>query len=288
MTSRILPQFQLFMPQSIPEVLDCLGLFKEKAAVMAGGTDLLVRMKSGLNPQAVVSLAKVPGLDTITYDTSQGLTLGAMVTVNQLLAFPELADLYPALFAAAYENGTEQTRNLATITGNILNASPAADCSCAVLALGGHLILEGPEGRRQVDIDDFWLDYKKTARQPDELAVALVIPPPGKSRSAFKGLTRTRKDLAKINAACAIALDGKSCAKVRIAMGAVAPTHIRLKSCEDLLTGNEITPALLDQAAALATEEVRPIDDVRSTAEYRRRVAGTLVKEVLTLALESS
>ncbi|MCG8567344.1 MAG: FAD binding domain-containing protein [Desulfobacterales bacterium] len=285
MTSRILPQFELFAPQSIAQALECLGRYRDKAAVMAGGTDLLVRMKAGLSPKVVVSLSQIPDLDQIQFDPARGLTLGAMVTVKQLLEFPNMAELYPALYASALENGTPQTKTQATILGNILNASPAADCACAALALGGHLTLRGPKGERRVDLDDFWQGYKQTDREADELALALVIPPPGKSASAFKGLTRTRKDLAKINAACALALDGGICAKVRIAMGAVAPTTLRLTACEDALQGQPITPDLIDRAAALAGETIQPIDDVRSTAEYRRATASVLVAQVLTRAL---
>ena len=193
MSSRILPKFELFMPESIQAVVDCLQKYKDKAAVMAGGTDLMVRMKSGIAPEVVVSLARVKGLDDLSYDDQDGLTIGATTTINQVLAFDNIQTLYPALFASAKENGTVQTRQVATVLGNLLNASPAADCACAVLALGGHVLLQGPEGTRKVAIDEFWTGYRQTARKPDELALKLVIYPPGKSGSAFRALTRTQK-----------------------------------------------------------------------------------------------
>lgn len=285
MSSRILPKFELFMPKTIEEAIDCLGRFGENAAIMAGGTDLMVRMKSGLSPACVVSLVNLPGLDHITYDETQGLTIGAMATLDRVIADPKVKELYPALHRSARENGTGQTRTVATVVGNILNASPAGDCACAVLALGGCVVLQGPKGRREVDIDDFWTGYRETRRQPDEIAVEVVIPPPKASASAFSALTRTKKDLAKINAAAAIAMDGNTCFKARLAMGAVAPTHIRLKQCESLLTGSEITEELLLKIADTVPQEISPIDDVRSSADYRRRVSGVLVKNVITRAL---
>lgn len=117
------------------------------------------------------------------------------------------------------------------------------------------------------------------------IILSVVIPPPGKSGSAFSALTRTKKDLAKINAAAAVSLDGNVCIKARLAMGAVAPTHIRLEKCEQLLSGKEITPELLDELSVLVPEEITPIDDVRSSADYRRRVSGTLMKTVITNAV---
>ncbi|MCP4183245.1 MAG: xanthine dehydrogenase family protein subunit M, partial [Hyphomicrobiales bacterium] len=163
MSSRILPEFELFMPESIEEAVEHVGKFGNKAALMAGGTDLMVRMKSGLSPEYVVSLSKVPGLDHINYDENKGLTIGAMATLNQVIGSQDVETKYPALYQSACENGTQQTRSVATVIGNLLNASPAGDCSCAILALGGHVVFKGPNGDRQVDIDDFWIGYRETA-----------------------------------------------------------------------------------------------------------------------------
>lgn len=281
MSSRILPKFELFMPESIEQVVDCLGKHGNNAAVMAGGTDLMVRMKSGFSPEYVVSLSNVPGLDHVIYDEDKGLTIGAMATLNQVLESRDVKDNYPALHKSAYENGTEQTRNVATVVGNILNASPAGDCACAILALGGYVVLHGPDGSRQVNIDDFWINYRETEKKTDEFAVEVVIHPSKNSKSSFSALTRTKKDLAKINAAAAITMEKNICSKARLAMGAVGPTHIRLKKCEALLEGHEINDDILERIVELAPTEINPIDDVRSSAEYRRSVSGVLMKKVI-------
>jgi len=285
MTSRILPQFELFMPESISQVVEHLKRYGKKAAVMAGGTDLMVRMKSGFFVEYVVSLKKVKGLDYVDYDETKGLSIGAMATVNQVRDSQYVQDNYPALVQSAYENGTEQTRNVATVVGNILNASPAGDCACAILALGGYVTLQGPNGIRQVDIDDFWINYRETERKTDEIALEVVIPPPRGCVASFMALTRTRKDIAKINAAAAISMKGNLCNKARLALGAVAPTHIRLKKCEALLEGNEITDELIEKIGELVPTEINPINDVRSSAEYRRSVSGVLIKKVIKKAL---
>jgi len=286
MSSRILPEFELLLPQSIEEAISALADHGDEAAVMAGGTDLMVLMKTGFSPAVVVSLCEMTGLDYVEFDSAGGLRLGAMATLAQVESSPVVKQHYPALWASARANGTPQTRQRGTVVGNVLRASPAGDCCCAVLAIGGSVVLQGPQGRREVDIDQFWQDYRLTARRPDELAVELKLPSPAPgSRSAFSAMTRTYFDLAKINAAASLKMDGGTCRKARLAMGAVAPTPIRLKACEQLIQGREVNEDLLDQIAASAPAGISPIDDVRSTAEYRRQVSGVLIKRVIQQAL---
>ena len=289
MSSRILPEFDLLMPQSLAEAVEMLGQNGEQTAVMAGGTDLLVLMKMGYSPASVLCLAEVPDLDYVEFDQSQGLRIGAMATLAQVLDSPAVKDNYPALWASARCNGTMQTRNLGTVLGNVMRASPAGDCCCAILALGGSVVLQGPGGRRQVEIDQFWLDYRKTARQADELAVELKLPAPVPgSASAFAALTRTYQDLAKINAAASLVMEGETCKQARLAMGAVAPVTLRLADCERMLEGQKVSEELLDQVADKASQVIDPIDDVRSSAEYRRQVAGVLLKRVIKDAVAAA
>ena len=288
MSSRILPDFELLVPQSMGEALESLAEYGEKVAIMAGGTDLMVGMKAGFKPEFVLTLSEIPNLDYIKYDDSKGLRIGAMTTMAQVLDSALIEEKYPALWKSAYENGTAQTRNVATVVGNLLRASPAGDCCCAVLAYGGTVVLEGPGGRREVDIDEFWLDYRVTARQSDEIAVELKLPvPEGGVASAFCALTRTKEDLAKINSAACLIMDGKICKEARLAMGAVSRTHVRLRKAEKILKGVEITEDILEKVAEVVPAEISPIDDVRSTAEYRRQVAGVLIKRAIKDAIKA-
>lgn len=286
MSSRILPDFDLLLPQSIPEAVELLSTHRERITVMAGGTDVMVAMKFAQSPakppEFVMSLENVPGLGYVLFDPAKGLRIGAKATVAELLAQPDVQRHYRALWHAAQTFATGQVRNTATVLGNLLRASPAGDCSCAIYAIGGVVVLHGASGRREVDIDDFWLSYGVTARLPDELAVELILPPPAAgSRSAFKRMTRTSEDLAKLNVAVRLEMEGNTCVDARLAMGCVAPTPLRLTKTETLLKGHELTPDVLQRVAASVPWEISPIDDKRSTAEYRKQVSGVLLKRAI-------
>lgn len=283
--SRILPEFDLLMPASVAEAIKMLSTHKDKAAVMAGGTDVIVSATQGFAPQYVISLAKIKDLDYITYDAKKGLRVGPMTTLQKIADSPVIQKEYPALSKSAATNGNPQTRNLGTVIGNIMRASPSGDCACAILALGGILVLQSAAGKREVAMDDFFLGYKKTARKADELAVELKIPPAGASKSAFNRLTRTTLDLSKVNCAVSLQMKGKTCEQARIAMGAVAPTTLRLKKSEELLKGQKITDELLKKVAASVAGQIVPIDDVRSTAEYRKDVSGVILKRTIQAAI---
>lgn len=282
MSSRILPEFELLVPESIEEAVSMLSEYGEKVSVMAGGTDLLVLMKSYFKPEYVLTLSQVPGLDYVLYDQNEGLRIGAKAPIAQVVSTPEVKANYPCLWKSASVNGTPQTRNRATVVGNILRASPAGDCCCAALGWGGQIVMESVNGRRSVDLDDFFLAYRQTARKPSELAIELRLPPSVNGvRSAYMRLTRSDQDLAKINASVRLDMSGKACTQARVAMGCVAPTPVRLKRCEGLLRGQEITEDLLGRVEETVRMEVNPIDDVRSTAWYRSEVAGVLVRRLI-------
>lgn len=290
MSSRVLPQFDLLQPRSIADVVALLSQHEDQVSILSGGTDLLVWgfIEKNKTPY-VLSLSAIEGLDNLDYVPGEGLRIGTKVKVAQLLKHPEVAKRYPALHQAAVNFATPQIRNMATVVGNVLRASPAGDCSCAILALGAQVVLQGPAGQRLVDIDDFWVSYGATARKPDELAVELRIADTSTStRSAFQRLTRVHEDLSKLNVAVRLEMDLGTCKQARIAMGCVGPTPLRLKKTESLLTGANITDELLQQVAASAREEVTPIDDQRSTAEYRRQVSGVILKRVIEQAVAKS
>jgi carbon-monoxide dehydrogenase medium subunit len=285
-SSRILPEFELLLPQSIKEAVDALGKLKSKASVMAGGTDVVISCTKGFGSPNVISLAEIPALDYVEYDSKNGLRIGAMATLQQVADNADVKKRYPALWKACAINGTPQTRNMGTVVGNIMRASPSGDCICAVLALGGKVVLRSSKGKREVSIDDFYIKYRETACKADELAVEIKIPAPAAgSCNAFARMTRTTLDLSKVNVACSLVMSGKTVKEARVAIGAVAPTTIRLKKVEALLKGSQITDVVLQKIAETVPKEIKPIDDVRSTAEYRRDVAGVMVKRIIVEAL---
>jgi carbon-monoxide dehydrogenase medium subunit len=284
MSSRILPEFELLMPQDISEAVGLLGEYGQRAVVMAGGTDVMVLMKDGFKPELVMSLAGISGQDYLTFPAngSDGLIIGSMATVSQINDSTQVQEKYQALWQSTLNHGTPQTRNVATVLGNIMRASPAGDCSVAVLALGATVVLQGPNEKRQIAIDDFFLDNGVTARKPDELGVELRIPRLDDNMvTAFGSLTRTCPDCSKVNAAVRLTMDGKVCKDARLAIGSVAPTPVRLKKTEALLKNTEITDDVLERVVASVPTEISPIDDVRSTRNYRSQVSGILVKRTI-------
>jgi CO/xanthine dehydrogenase FAD-binding subunit len=286
MSSRGLPEFELLTPQSITEAVDMLAQHQSQISILNGGTALWnhARKLNHLTPY-VLSLSALKDLDYIKYSPGEGLRIGARTTIAQLIANPAVTAKYSALHESGFWFGNTQVRNMATVMGNILRASPSADCSCAILALGGQVVLKSQAGQRIVDIDDFWLSYDVTARKSDELAVEIRIPEPkATTRATFQRLTRVRQDLAKLNVAVRLEMDHGVCQQARIAVGCVGPTTIRLKQTEKMLQGKTISDPLLKQIAASAGEEISPIDDQRSTADYRRQVAGVLVKRAIVNA----
>jgi CO/xanthine dehydrogenase FAD-binding subunit len=289
MSSRVLPEFELLTPQSLPEALEMLQTYGEKALIMAGGTDLLVEMKKNNAPKddiVILSLAEIPGLDFVQNDSVDGLRIGAMATLAQMEHATGVKERYTALWSSALTNGTPQTRNMGTVVGNVLRGSPAGDCCCAILAHGGSVVLENPAGRREVSIDEFWLDYRVTARKPNEIAVEIKLPPPPAGTvSAFASIARTSQDCSQLNFAVSLTLEGKICKSARLAIGAVGATLLRLKEAEAMISGVEITEALLEKVVGTVPAQICPIDDCRSTAAYRSEVAGIVAKRTIREAL---
>ena len=285
MSTRVLTDFDLLMPASVEEALEMLENGRGSVTVLSGGTDILVAMKGKFQADKVMSLALLPGLDVLEYDPDSGLRIGAKTTIAQIVDSSEVKQHYPALWQSAKIFATPQLRNTATVVGNLLRGSPAGDCSAVVAVLGGTLIMASTQGRREVDIDDLWVSYGVTARADNELAVELHLPAPAAGTvSAFKRLTRVNEDLAKLNVAVCLEMDGSKCKTARLAMGCVAPTMVRLPSAEAILQGATIDDDSLARAAEAVQQDISPIDDQRSTAEYRRTVAGVYLKRAVQQA----
>jgi len=287
MSSRLLPPFELLTPQSISEAVDMLAHHQSQISILNGGTALWnhARKLNQLTPY-VLSLSSLKDLDYINDIPGEGLRIGAKAKISDLIENPVVAARFPALYEAAYGFGNPQIRFMATVMGNILRASPSADCSCAVLALGGQVVLQSRAGQRVVDIDDFWISYDVTAREDNELAIEIRIPETtSTTRSSFQRLTRVRQDLAKLNVAVRLEMSQGICQQARIAMGCVGPTTVRLKGVEKLLVGNPISGELLKQLATSLKGEIAPIDDQRSTAAYRVEVSGVILRRVIEQAL---
>jgi len=253
------------------------------AALLAGGTDLLVRIRAReVRPPAIVSLRRIPALTGVTTEPGGGMRIGAATPVADLLRNAAIVRRYPLLAQALRVMASPQIRNVATLGGNLCNASPCADTAPPLLAYEARVVLERPRGRRELPLDAFFLGPGETALRPGEIltAVRLPAPPPG-ARTRFHKQRRVHLDLALASVAVLLQFRGSTCRRARIAAGSVAPTPLRLYEVERRLEGRTVTPELAAEAGALAARSVSPIDDLRATAAWRRTVVEVRVRRAI-------
>ena len=283
-THLLVQDFEYIEPLTVEEAARALAEHDGRARVIAGGTDLLVQMKlERQNPTRLVSLARIPGLRRI--QASDGLEVGAMASIRHVWSHPEVRSRYTALLEACQAFSTVQVMMMATLGGNLCNASPAADGAPPLLVFDASARLASPTGRRDVSLDGFFSGPGRTTIAPGELLESIHIPAPeAATGSAFRKTARVAADISKACAAVKLVREGNRVRECRIALGSVAPTPCRTPLAEAVLAGEAPTDAGLREVAARVREEIAPISDVRSTADYRRYVAGVLVSDALRAA----
>ena len=258
----------------------------KKAFIMAGGTDLLVRLRDGeIKPDCIIDLKGISGLTYVEYEDNRGLRIGALSSIADVEKNPKLLSGYAALAEAASSIGSIQIRNKGTIGGNLCNASPSADMAPPLIVMGATVRIVGKVGERIVNLEEFFLGPGGTVLRNGEILTEIEVPkPPPLSGAAYQKLgRRSGMDLAIAGVACLLVMDSESrCKRARIAMGAVAPTPLRAKEAEALMTGKKIGGELVAEVAKKAAEEAKPISDVRATANYRREVIEVLVKRAIS------
>ncbi len=273
-------------PTTLDDVVSALAASAD-ASALAGGTDLLVQVRSGRPaPSVYVDLKRVPELMRLEV-TQEGALIGAAVPAAEIFECAELKQRWPGLAEATDLIGSAQIQGRASLGGNLCNASPAADTTPALIVVGAECRIIGPEGARSVAVDDFIEGPGRTVLRPGEILVALWIPNPGeRSADAYLRLTpRSEMDIAIAGAGVSIALDSRGrCVAARIAIGAVAPTARRVSAGEELLVGSDLDEATVLEAASHASEASDPIDDKRGSAGYRRRVIAVLVRRAIVIA----
>lgn len=239
-----------------------------------------------IEPSHVVDIKAIPGLNNIAYDDTHGLRLGALTRIADIVDSAIIKQHYPVLSKAAGALGSPQVRNKATIGGNICRSSPSADTLPALMIFDAILTIAGSEGERRVPIEEFFTGPGRNVLNNEILTEITLSPTTGKCGTAFRKITRVSEDLAKVNCAVKLSLTGDRCDHAKIVFGAVAATPVRAKNVEQVLEGQKITDQLIEQAAARVKEDIAPIDDVRSTADYRYRVSQVMVKRLLKEAFE--
>jgi CO/xanthine dehydrogenase FAD-binding subunit len=271
-------------PNALADVCSLLGRHGPAARVLAGGTDLLVGIRHGaIRPALVVDLKRVTELQPTITTSPDAVTVGATVTLADLVANDDVNRLYPALVEAAVTVGSIQIRHRATLAGNVCNASPAADTAPALLIYGAAIEIAGRSGTRRVQIADFVLGPRQTALEPDEVVIAIRIPRPDPSTGAANHrLTRRRGvDLATVSVCCAV--DGSGV--TRFAYSAVGPRPFLVTDTTGALADPQVSEAERALIIATITAQASPITDVRATREYRQAMLDVLSHRALKRAL---
>jgi carbon-monoxide dehydrogenase medium subunit len=282
--------FAVYEPTSLTEALSVLAQEGEAGAVLAGGTDLLLRIRRRARRyRSVVNIKLVPGLNTMRWDSGDGLSMGALTTFRAIETNDAARAHYPALVESARVVAGVQLRNLATVGGNLGNASPSADSVPPLVALGATVDIATATGARALPVESCVTGPGRTVLAGGELFTNINIPPPmPRSGNAYARFSpRSAMDIGIASVAAAVTLDAEGrCTACRIALGAVSPTPLRSGMAEGALHGQRITPALLEQVGQLAAAAASPISDIRGSADYRRAIVRVLTIRVVTLAAQ--
>ncbi len=284
---RVLLPFEFSEPASVAEAVGLID--GDRVRALAGGVDLVLKMRlRQIVPERVVSLQKIPGLDYVRPDAQMGsgaLRIGALASLRRVEQSPSVIQGWPLLAEALASIVSIQTKVMGTLAGNLCVGTPASDVAPALYALGARVRITGQDGEREIPVEEFFVDAGRTAVGPHEVVTEIVLPAPAAgSAGAFLKLAKTSEDIAKVNVAVTVALDGGRCVHSRIAVGSAAPTPVRAVAAEKEVEGRMLDAAAIAAAAESAVQAVSPISDVRSTAAYRAEMVRVLVKDALEIA----
>ena len=278
-----LPAFEYHTPSTVSEALDLMTRFMGRARFIAGGTDLLIAMKNReATPEHLISLSGIRAMKGLSYNGQ--LRIGAFTTLAEIERFEPVKKEFLPLRDAVYVMASSQVRNLATIGGNLCSAVPSADTAPPLIALNASLTILGPSGERKVTVEDFFTGPKQTVLKANEIVTTITIPKPeaGASGCYLKLMRRHAMDLALVGVAACLKLDAnKVCTEARIALGAVAPTPIRVPEVEAQLVKKELGEAVVAEAAKIAGTQCRPIGDIRASLEYRCSMVEVLTRRAI-------
>ncbi len=283
-----MPSPQFHAPETIEQAIALLAA-NTQAMLLAGGTDLIVQLRSHRAvPSAIVDIKRIAGMNSIRAEAG-GFAIGAATPCTALKDNKALAAAWPGVVEAANLIGSVQVRNRATMAGNLCNASPAADSVPALVAAAATCVIAGPDGRREVPVEAVTTGPGKTSLAPGEFVVEIRLPgrPAGGGDAYLRSIPRTEMDIAVAGAGAALVLDASgTCTSARIAIGAVAPTVLLVEAAGAALVGTRLDDAALERMAEAVRAACKPISDKRGTAAYRTDMAGVLAKRVVAIARE--
>jgi carbon-monoxide dehydrogenase medium subunit len=286
----VLQAFDYAAVRSVDEAVSLLAQHGDQARPLAGGTDIIVAVREGRRQVAMlVDIKGIPEVNQLAYDAARGLIIGAAVPCYRIYEHQDIAAAYPGLIDAVSLVGGTAIQGRASVGGNLCNASPAADTTPALIAHRAVCVIAGPNGRREMPVEQFCTGPGRTALQLGEFLVALRMPSPPSNFGAqyLRFIPRNEMDIAVVGVGASVVLnqDHSSFVSGRVALGAVAPTPLLVETAA-ALAGKAVSDETIQQAAEAAQAAARPIDDMRGTAQYRRHLVGVLTRRALRGAIQ--
>lgn len=276
-------------PTSVSEAVRLLAEAGDKARPLAGGTDLLVQLRvRAYDLDLVVDVKDIPELNELTYDPNNGLTIGAAVPCYRIYGNSTVQSVYPGIVDAASIIGGTQIQGRASLGGNLCNAAPSADSVPAMIAYGGVANIDGPNGKRQVALEDFCVGVRRTVLERGEILVSVNFPTPDANSGAnyIRFIPRNEMDIAVAGAGVSVTLDNGDISAARVTLASVAPTPLFVSDAADAIVGKPATEETAQIAAEIARDAAKPITDMRGTIEYRKRLCEVLTRRALMTAIE--
>jgi carbon-monoxide dehydrogenase medium subunit len=279
----------VFSPTSLDEAFSLIKQQGRKAMIIAGGTDVLVKLKNNkITADCLINIKGIKKLDALTYDRESGLRIGALATLSAIECAEIVKEKLPVLAETVKKIGTPGIRKSATVAGNLCNAAPSADMAPLLMVLDAKVKLAWENGEKIVSINQFFKGPGETILQPGQIITEIQVPnlPPSSSVTYLKHSRVKGADLAQVGVAVMLQMAGDTISDIRIALGAVAPTPIRSREAEKILLGKAATEKLIIDSGMAATREASPINDQRSSADYRREIIVILVRKAVNSAMK--
>jgi carbon-monoxide dehydrogenase medium subunit len=284
-------RFEYIEAKDIGEALSALFQYREKVKVIAGGTDLLLQMKGNLKKaDYLVDIGGIAELRHIDFNDTLGLRVGAATTIRELETSALLKEKYPVICESARQLGSVAIRNVATLGGNLCNASPSAEMAPALLGLSARVKIAKRDGEKVIPLDKFFVGPGETVLEDGEILTEIHVPPPLNNSVGvyLSHTTRGSIDLSVASVSAIISFSGNSCNDIKLTLGAVAPTPMRAKMAEEVIRGHNFSKNLIQTAAKVAADESLPISDVRASSDYRKQLIRVLVFRAMEQAILKS
>ena len=281
-------RFDYQEPTTLKKAFSLMEKHGDDGRVIAGGTSLLIMMRQRLlMPKVVISLARIPKFDKITFNAKDGLRIGAGARHRDIELFPAVQKHYPLLHETFRKVAQPRIRNMGTVGGNLAAGDPLTDPGASLIALDADVTLTSSKGKRNLRLDEFFIDYYQTALEPGELLTEIHVPPPERPGwSHIKFTPRSVEDFATVGVALTLKTNDGACADIRIGLNSVGSTIVRARKAEDILRGKAITDEALREMGEIAASECDPADDNRGSAEYKLDLVKVLVPRAAREACE--